>query len=153
MRDTTHICARCLRSFAKRSHPQWRPLLHPKHASTAAAITPAPPIDQTIISTPPITRYPPTQPPSHRPPEFRKSQLHRQYTSLLRSTPLLLLFQHNNLKATEWMAVRRELAKALQSHDPQTIEDINHEKENQPALSDSMKIQIIQSQIFSAALR
>ncbi|KAL8823822.1 MAG: hypothetical protein Q9170_008311, partial [Blastenia crenularia] len=143
MVDRTLICGRCLRLLARRSNPQWRPF-HPKHASTAAAITPAPPIDQTMVSTPPITHYPLTQPPSHRPPEFRKSQLHRQYTSLLRSTPLMLLFQHNNLKATEWMAVRRELAQALQSLDDQA---------NANKLSASIKLQIIQSRIFSAALR
>ncbi|KAI4142261.1 MAG: hypothetical protein LQ341_003262 [Variospora aurantia] len=96
-----------------------------------------------------MSRYPPTQPPSHRPPEFRKSQLHRQYTSLLRSTPLMLLFQHNNLKATEWMAVRRELANALQTHDTNSPENDHH----QYIPSHSIKLQIIQSRIFSAALR
>ncbi|KAI4179862.1 MAG: hypothetical protein L6R41_007602, partial [Letrouitia leprolyta] len=96
------------------------------------------------------------QPPAtHRPPEFRKSQLHRQYTSLLRSTPLMLLFHHNNLKANEWMAVRRELAQALQSHDAQVAKSNEGENENnnQTPLSQSIKIQIIQSHIFSAALR
>ncbi|KAL9587302.1 MAG: hypothetical protein Q9212_000349 [Teloschistes hypoglaucus] len=89
-----------------------------------------------------MTRYPPTQPPSHRRPEFRKSQLHRQYTSLLRSTPLMLVFQHNNLKATEWMAVRRELAAALQKVD-----------DSDSSIVEGIKLQIIQTSIFSAALR
>ncbi|KAL8865490.1 MAG: hypothetical protein Q9174_006858, partial [Haloplaca sp. 1 TL-2023] len=119
--------------------------------STAAAIAPAPPIDQTILSTPPMTRYPPSQPPSHRPPEFRKSQLHRQYTSLLRSTPLMLIFQHNNLKATEWMAVRRELYSALHTLDTQNQNQ--NQSTNTPPLAQSIKLQIIQSRIFSAALR
>lgn len=155
MRDATPICTRCLRALAKRSLSQWKPLLHPRYATTAAAITPAPPIDQTIISPPPIARYPPTQPPSHRPPEFRKSQLHRQYTSLLRSTPLMLFFHHNNLKANEWMAVRRELAQALRSYEDQTNKNNPDQNDgnNQPSLSQSIKIQIIQSHIFSAALR
>ncbi|KAL8694353.1 MAG: hypothetical protein Q9218_000990 [Villophora microphyllina] len=94
------------------------------------------------MSAPPITRYPLTQTPSHRPPEFRKSQLHRQYTSLLRSTPLMLIFQHNNLKATEWMAVRRELAAALRKVD-----------DNDSLIAEGIKLQIIQCSIFSAALR
>ncbi|KAI4123700.1 MAG: hypothetical protein LQ338_005141 [Usnochroma carphineum] len=150
MSTRAHVCACCLRRLTRKSHPQWRPLLHPKHASTASAITPAPPIEQTIVSAPPLARYPPTKPPSHRPPEFRKSQLHRQYTSLLRSTPLMLLFQHNNLKATEWMAVRRELASALQqAHDQASLGD----NPQQPIPSQSIKLQIIQSRIFSAALR
>lgn len=37
----------------------------------------------------------------------------RTYTSLLRSSPLILFFQHSNLTAVEWAAVRRELKKAL----------------------------------------
>ncbi|KAL8666592.1 MAG: hypothetical protein Q9202_001390 [Teloschistes flavicans] len=142
MRNRLPICTRCLRRLIRKAQSQWRPLPHPRYASTAAAITPAPPIDQTIISGPSITRYPPTQPPSHRRPEFRKSQLHRQYTSLLRSTPLMLVFQHNNLKATEWMAVRRELAAALKKID-----------ENDSSIAEGTKLQIIQSSIFSAALR
>ncbi|KAI4097281.1 MAG: hypothetical protein LQ344_000380 [Seirophora lacunosa] len=142
------VCARCSRLLSQKTPPKQQPRHHPKYLSTASAITPSPPLDQTIVSVPPISRYPPTQPPSHRPPEFRKSQLHRQYTSLLRSTPLMLLFQHNNLKATEWMAVRRELANALRTHDTDSPE-----KDPQYIPSDSIKIQIIQSRIFSAALR
>lgn len=56
---------------------------------------------------------PPTKPPSARPIETRKSQLLRTYTSLLRSTPLILMFQSNNLTAVEWAALRRELRAAL----------------------------------------
>ncbi|KAI4262392.1 MAG: hypothetical protein L6R42_002433 [Xanthoria sp. 1 TBL-2021] len=142
------ICSRCLRHLTKANpyQSQWLHLSYPKHASTAAAATtPAPPIDQTVFSTPPLTRYPPTQPPSHRPPEFRKSQLHRQYTSLLRSAPLILLFQHNNLKATELMAIRRELAIALQK--------LDQDDPSPSSPSKGVKLQIIQSRIFSAALR
>ncbi|KAJ5149748.1 hypothetical protein N7448_001326 [Penicillium atrosanguineum] len=88
-------------------------------ASTAAApaVTPAAPIEQMTRSPAPIARTPPTQPPSHRSPEYRRSQLLRQYTSLLRTSPLMVLFQHNNLKSTEWAAIRRELTKALQKVD------------------------------------
>ncbi|KAI1817897.1 hypothetical protein GGS20DRAFT_531300 [Poronia punctata] len=56
---------------------------------------------------------PPTQPPTARRPELRKAQMLRTYTALLRSTPLMLFFQHNNLTAVEWSAVRRELRAAL----------------------------------------
>lgn len=56
---------------------------------------------------------PPTKPPSARRSEERKAQLLRTYTSLLRSTPLMLMFQHNNLTAAEWAAIRRELRAAL----------------------------------------
>ncbi|KAK6724421.1 hypothetical protein SNK04_003253 [Fusarium graminearum] len=57
----------------------------------------------------PIDQAPATKPPSARPVETRKSQLIRTYTSLLRTTPLILFFQHSNLTAVEWAAVRREL--------------------------------------------
>lgn len=60
---------------------------------------------------------PPTKPPSARPVETRKSQLLRSYTSLLRSTPLMLMFQTNNLTAVELAAVRRELRFALAAVD------------------------------------
>lgn len=61
----------------------------------------------------PVEYTPPTKPPSARPVETRKSQMIRTYTSLLRTTPLILFFQHSNLTAIEWAAVRRELKKAL----------------------------------------
>ncbi|KAH7160094.1 hypothetical protein B0J13DRAFT_540381 [Dactylonectria estremocensis] len=57
-------------------------------------------------------------PPSARPVETRKSQMIRTYTSLLRTTPLILFFQHSNLTAIEWAAVRRELKKALMEVPP-----------------------------------
>src|SRR5271156_26349 len=86
-------------------------------ASTATATTPAPSPSQITASLPPVSRYSLLQPPSHRPPEFRKSQLLRSYVSLLQSTPLILLFQHNNLKSMEWVSIRRELSRALQKVD------------------------------------
>lgn len=61
---------------------------------------------------------PPTKPPSARRSEERKAQLLRTYTSLLRSTPLMLMFQHNNLTAAEWAAIRRELRAALAAVPP-----------------------------------
>lgn len=140
------ICRQCLNA----STPIYRPSSFTcKYASLATAIAPAPSIDQLTISSAPTVRYPPTQPPSHKPPEIRKSQLHRQYTSLLRSSPLLLLFQHNNLKASEWMGVRRELTTALRKQDAARAAA----GEENLHLADSIKIQIIQTGIFAAALR
>ncbi|KAI9722307.1 MAG: hypothetical protein M1812_001779 [Candelaria pacifica] len=132
-------------------HPRARriPCHQCRYAATAAAIVPAAAIEQMTTSVPPISRYAPTQPPSHKPPEFRKSQLHRQYTSLLRSTPLMLLFQHNNLKSTEWMGIRRELARALRKVD----ETRAAEGRSDMDLADGIKIQIIQTGIFASALR
>src|SRR5271156_1779388 len=87
--------------------------------ATAAAITPASSASQMSTPPPSVSRYPPTQPPSHRDPVYRKSQLLRSYVSLLQSTPLILLFQHNNLKSNEWVGIRRELVKSLKKVDDQ----------------------------------
>jgi large subunit ribosomal protein L10 len=100
-----------------------------------------------VRSAPPVLRYPPTQPPSHKPPEVRKTQLHRQYQSLLRSSPLILIFQHNNVKAVELMSIRRELAKALRKVDAE------REKNGQETLAEEVRLQIIQTNIFASALR
>ncbi|PMD48688.1 hypothetical protein L207DRAFT_575344 [Hyaloscypha variabilis F] len=117
--------------------------------ATATAITPAASYGQMTASSPPIARHPPTQPPSYKPPEFRKSQLLRQYASLLKSTPLILLFQHNNLKANEWVGIRRELSAALQKVNAVRAA-AGHTAE---PLADAIKMQIIQTGIFAAALR
>jgi large subunit ribosomal protein L10 len=61
----------------------------------------------------------------------------------------MLLFQHNNLKANEWVGIRRELAGALQKVDAARIA-AGHPPE---PLADAVKIQIIQTGIFAAALR
>lgn len=121
-----------------------------RHASTAAAsaTTPAPPIDQMTHAPRPISHYPPTQPPSYKPPEFRKSQLHRQYQSVLRSSPLMLLFQHNNIKATEWTGIRRELANALKKTDEELARS-----GDESMVGSSSKLQIVQTGIFASALK
>lgn len=122
-----------------------------------------------------IPKFPITQPPSHKPPEFRKSQLLRQYASLLRSSPLILIFQHNNIKANEWLALRRELTRALRIVDRNitvaaakqvTMEsssskgdlsgsNINNSNslKHTEALAPLIKIQTVQTGIFAAALR
>lgn len=120
-------------------------------ASTAAATatTPAPSIEQMTKSHAPIARYPPSQAPSHRNPEYRRSQLLRQYTSLIRTTPLMVFFQHDNLQSVEWSAIRRELASALRKVDEQNAA----EGRNTPSLAPHVKVQIVQTSIFEAALR
>ncbi|EFZ03188.2 proteinrelated to ribosomal protein YmL11 precursor, mitochondrial [Metarhizium robertsii ARSEF 23] len=92
---------------------------------------------------------PVTKPASARPIDTRKSQLIRTYTSLLRTTPLMLFFQHSNLTAIEWAAVRRELKKAIDAVP----------KPSQPSglgfadLSSRMQLQVVRTNMFSVALR
>ncbi|CCC05012.1 hypothetical protein SMACR_07335 [Sordaria macrospora] len=87
---------------------------------------------------------PPTQPPSARPVDTRKSQLLRTYTSMLRSTPLMLIFQHNNLTAIEWAAIRRELSLAL-SKVPVP--------ESAPDITSKIHLQVVRTRIFDVALK
>ncbi|OBT80130.1 hypothetical protein VF21_01098 [Pseudogymnoascus sp. 05NY08] len=98
---------------------------------------------------PPLkSRLPTTQPISLKPAQFRKTQLLRQYASLLRSTPLLILFQHNNLNTAEWTSLRRELAAALAKVDAQLA------LAGEPVPPGSaVKLQIVQTGMFAAALR
>lgn len=91
--------------------------------------------------------YPATQPPSHKRPEERKTQLHRQYQSLLKSSPLMLIFQHNNVKAVEWTSIRRELAVALRKMDAERV------AAGQEPIADQIKLQVIQTNIFASALK
>lgn len=60
----------------------------------------------------------------------------------------MLLFQHNNLKSTEWMGIRRELNQALQKVD----EDLTKTGDNE-LVGSSSKMQIVQSGIFASALK
>ncbi|KAL1857250.1 hypothetical protein Plec18167_004728 [Paecilomyces lecythidis] len=143
--------SRISQSLCRQRVYQHEVLVPSRFASGAAvsAVTPAASIEQMTSSIPPIARYPSSQPPSHRRPEERRSQLLRQYTSLLRTTPLMVMFQHNNLQSTEWAAIRRELSKALQKVD----EDQAAAGRNLPPLASSIKLQIIQNSIFETALR
>jgi large subunit ribosomal protein L10 len=61
----------------------------------------------------------------------------------------MLLFQHNNLKSSEWVGIRRELSQALKKADEaQAATGKPYED-----LASGIKIQIIQTGIFAAALR
>ncbi|KAJ9196180.1 hypothetical protein DTO166G4_3994 [Paecilomyces variotii] len=143
--------SRISQSLCRQRVYQYEVLVPSRFASGAAAsaVTPAASIEQMTTSYPPIARYPPSQPPSHRRPEERRSQLLRQYTSLLRTAPLMVLFQHNNLQSTEWAGIRRELSKALQKVD----DDQAAAGRSLPPLASSIKLQIIQNSIFETALR
>lgn len=88
---------------------------------------------------------PPTKPPTARPSHTRKAQLLRTYTSLLRSTPLMLIFQHNNLTAVEWAAIRRELRRALDEVPQQGSQEVD--------ISANIGIQVIRTHMFDMALK
>jgi large subunit ribosomal protein L10 len=60
---------------------------------------------------------------------------------------LILIFQHNNVKAVEFMGIRRELAIALEKVDSERA------KLGQELYADQIKLQIIQTGIFASALR
>jgi len=126
-----------------------KPLHNQQYATAAVAYNPAPSHEQVMRPARPTIKFPSTQPPSFKPPEFRKTQLLRQYASLLQSTPLILLFQHNNLKSMEWVAVRRELNKALQKVDDARVA-AGHPATD--SMADGIKLQIMQTGIFAAAL-
>merc|ERR1712000_27472 len=92
----------------------------------------------------PPEHLPKTKPPSARPVETRKTQMIRAYTSLLRSTPLMLFFQHNNLTAVEWTAVRRELGKAIRAvSTPSLSVDI----------SDDIRLQVVRTNMLNVAMK
>ena len=117
--------------------------------ATVAATTPAASVSQMTESTTPIKRYPSSQPQPHRAPEARRSQLLRGYVSLLNTTPLFLLFQHNNLRASEWVGVRRELNAALQRLDETLIAEGRPEN----AVGSSVKLEVVRTNILEPALR
>jgi large subunit ribosomal protein L10 len=62
---------------------------------------------------------------------------------------MMLLLQHNNLKATEWMGLRRELSAALRKVDATRAENGG----NAEGITDEVRIQVIKSGVFGAALR
>lgn len=93
---------------------------------------------------------PPTKPPSARRAEERKAQLLRTYTSLLRSTPLMLMFQHNNLTAAEWAAIRRELRAALAAVPPPPAALDGHAPLD---IAPNILLQVVRTRTFDQALK
>jgi large subunit ribosomal protein L10 len=59
----------------------------------------------------------------------------------------MLIFQHNNVKAVEWMSIRRELAIALKKIDAERV------AAGQEPIADQIRIQVIQTNIFASALK
>ena len=124
------------------------PALARRSISTTARRAASTPVAATIRAGLPSDYIPPTQPPSARRPERREAQLIRSYTSLLRSAPLLLFFQHNNLTAVEWVAVRRELRAALEKVSvpgvvPGSPEDVTGE----------VKLEVLKVKMFDVAMK
>ena len=60
----------------------------------------------------------------------------------------MVIFQHNNLKANEWMGIRRELANALQKVDEELAQRGNNE-----CVGRETKIQVVQTGIFASAVQ
>ena len=124
----------------------------PRPSTSALALRPSTRSYATINNVLPGLKIksPKTQPPSLKPAQFRKTQLLRQYASLLHSTPLSLIFQHNNLSSQEWSGIRRELSAALQKVDAAQAAA----RPDAPYLpqANAVKIQIVQTGIFAAAL-
>ena len=81
----------------------------------------------------------------------------RSYTALLRSTPLILFFQHNNVTAVEWAAIRRELRAALaQVEEP--APETEGTTEGGPAapavnIASGIELQVLRTRIFDVALK
>ncbi|KZZ96157.1 hypothetical protein AAL_04453 [Moelleriella libera RCEF 2490] len=86
---------------------------------------------------------------SARPVETRKSQLIRTYTSLLRTTPLILFFQHSNLTAVEWAAVRRELRRAIDA----VSEPLESGSSTIQNASSQVQLQILRTNMLAVALK
>ncbi|EED24255.1 conserved hypothetical protein [Talaromyces stipitatus ATCC 10500] len=101
-------------------------------ATASSAVVPPPSLEQVKRNPAPIARTSSVQPPSHRRPEARRSQLLRQYTSLV-----------------QWTAIRRELTQALRKVDEQQTS----EGRSTTPLAPHVKLQIIQTSIFEVALR
>ncbi|KAK6227590.1 ribosomal protein 11 mitochondrial-like protein [Colletotrichum tabaci] len=139
--------ARALRRLATASSPSASPsssLPVVRYLSTSTARLAAPAASSHPSSLRlPADYVPPTKPPSARPPETRKSQLIRTYTSLLRTTPLILFFQHSNLTADEWSSLRRELNAALAAASP----------EGAAVNGRDVHLQVLRTRMFNVALK
>lgn len=140
----TRALARCLPHSASRSSRIWlsgRILFNSVHTASTATIQGS--------QLPIQPASPPSKPASARPITTRKSQLIRSYTALLRSSPLLLFFQHSNLTAVEWAAVRRELKKALASV-PRSITEENSQESD---ITENIRIEVLTTNMFNVALK
>ncbi|KAI0485018.1 hypothetical protein GGR56DRAFT_616550 [Xylariaceae sp. FL0804] len=119
--------------------------------SRGYATSPTPPLPLGSLRLP-DDYVPPTQPPSARKPDQRKAQLLRVYTALLRSSPLMLFFQHNNLNAVEWAAIRRELRAALAAV-PVPEPAAGLDGEGPLDYSRAVELQVLRTRIFNLAFK
>jgi hypothetical protein len=62
---------------------------------------------------------------------------------------MMLLFQHNNLKASEWVGIRRELYQALEKVDQTRMATAS----DSVAFANDIKISTVQTGLFAVALR
>lgn len=69
---------------------------------------------------------------------------------MLRSAPLMLFFQHNNLTAIEWAAVRRELRAALAEIPPPVA---GPDGTVPIDIADSIEIQVLRTRMFNVACK
>ncbi|KAK1999575.1 hypothetical protein LX36DRAFT_655367, partial [Colletotrichum falcatum] len=134
--------ARALRRLASAPSTSSHPMARYLTTSTARLASPAAPSQASLQL--PVDYVSPTKPPSARPPETRKSQLIRTYTSLLRTTPLILFFQHNNITADEWSALRRELNASLAAAAT---------PEGSPLRGQDVQLQVLRTRMFNVALK
>lgn len=144
------------RGVARAVRPRTVPAALPvSHAVTVAASSrcyaaaAAPPLPLGRLQLP-EDYIPPTQPPTARRPESRKSQLLRAYTAMLRSSPLMLFFQHSNLTAVEWSAVRRELRKSLQEL---PVPEPRPDGTTPPDISSAIQLQVLRTRIFDVSFK
>lgn len=79
-----------------------------------------------------------------------KVSTHSVLCLLLQTTPLIILFQHNSLKAVEWNGIRRELTSALRKLDTQLLAQ-GRPKED--LIGEYIKLQVIKTTMFEPALR
>lgn len=139
-----------LRPFVKLADLQLATKSYTCSRCTYATAVASPSLSQQHSQPSSLSRYSPNQPPSHRDPKYRKSQLIRSYVSLLQTTPLIILFQHNSLKAAEWTGIRRELASTLLKLDQQLLEK---GVDRSSLIGEYVKLQVINSSMFEPALR
>lgn len=69
---------------------------------------------------------------------------------MLRATPLMLFFQHNNVAGVEWAAIRRELRAALASVPGPIIGPPGSEPVD---LSSHIELQVLRTRMFTIALK
>ncbi|UNI19202.1 hypothetical protein JDV02_005404 [Purpureocillium takamizusanense] len=153
VRGLGHSAGPCLRQLARKRtatiRSSWAACASRGFCTGTGLSTQVASASSTHAGLQPVDYAPATKPPSARPIDTRKSQLIRTYTSLLRTTPLVLFFQHSNLTAVEWAAVRRELKKALAAVPTPVAMDGTVSMD----LSPRVQLQVLRTNMFDVALK